>query len=40
MAWFSPIKGHYPSLDQVDMTKPLTIESGKTIERGSIIKLD
>ena len=40
MAWFSSIKGHYPSLGQVDLTRPLTIESGKTVERGSIVKLD
>lgn len=39
MGWFSPIKGSYPSLAQVDKTLP--VKSGVTdIVRGSILALD
>ena len=39
MGWFSPVKGSYPSLAQVDKTLPL--DSGvATLERGMIIALD
>ena len=39
MGWFSPVKGSYPSLAQVDKTLPL--DSGVTaLERGQIIALD
>lgn len=38
MGWFSPIKGHYPSLGQIDKTLP--VKSGNTtIERGMIIEM-
>lgn len=40
MGWFSPIKGHYPSLGQIDKTLPVdTDESNKAIERGMIIEM-
>ena len=38
MGWFSPVKGSYPSLAQVDKTLPVA-DGVKTIERGSIIAL-
>lgn len=38
MGWFSPIKGSYPSLAQVDKTLPVSSEA-KTIVRGSILAL-
>ena len=38
MGWFSPVKGHYPSLAQVDKTLPVA-EGVKEIERGTIIAL-
>lgn len=37
MGWFSPVKGSYPSLAQVDKTLPL--DSGLKIERGMILAL-
>lgn len=38
MGWFSPIKGHYPSLSQIDKTLP--VKTGNTgIERGMIIEM-
>jgi len=38
MGWFSPVKGSYPSLAQVDKTLPLT--SGvASVERGNIVAL-
>ena len=37
MGWFSPVKGSYPSLAQVDKTLPL--DSGIKIERGMILAL-
>ncbi len=37
MGWFSPVKGSYPSLAQVDKTLP--VESGAEISRGTIIAL-
>lgn len=37
MGWFSPVKGSYPSLAQVDKTLPLG--NGVEIERGSIVAL-
>ena len=40
MGWFSPIKGDYPSLGQIDKTLPVdTDESNKAIERGMIIEM-
>jgi hypothetical protein len=38
MGWFSPVKGSYPSLAQVDKTLPIAAGSAK-IERGTIIAL-
>ena len=38
MGWFSPVKGSYPSLAQVDKTLPVD-ESAKTIKRGTIVAL-
>ena len=38
MGWFSPIKGHYPSLGQVDKTLPVA-DNATTIQRGMIIKV-
>ena len=38
MGWFSPVKGSYPSLAQVDKTLPIAEGSGK-IERGTIVAL-
>lgn len=39
MGWFSPVKGSYPSLAQVD--KALPVKSGVTaIERGTILTID
>lgn len=38
MGWFSPVKGSYPSLAQVDKTLPIKAGSEK-IERGTIIAL-
>jgi hypothetical protein len=38
MGWFSPIKGHYPSLGQIDKTLP--VKAGNTgIERGMVIEV-
>ena len=38
MGWFSPVKGTYPDLAQVDKTLP--VKGGvKTIERGTIVTL-
>jgi len=37
MGWFSPVKGSYPSLAQVDKTLPLG--SGVVAERGSILAI-
>lgn len=38
MGWFSPIKGHYPSLSQIDKTLP--VKAGNTgIERGMVIEV-
>lgn len=38
MGWFSPVKGHYPSLSQVDKTLP--VKAGvSTITRGTIVTL-
>lgn len=38
MGWFSPIKGHYPSLGQIDKTLP--VKDGVTgISRGTIVAL-
>lgn len=40
MGWFSPIKGHYPSLGQIDKTLPVaTGEDNQAIERGMIIEM-
>lgn len=37
--WFSPIKGHYPSLGQVDKTLP--VKTGATdIERGTVLVVE
>jgi len=39
MGWFSPVKGSYPSLAQVDKTLP--VKSGVTsIKRGTIVALE
>lgn len=38
MAWFSPIKGHYPSLEQIDKTLPVAT-GNEGIERGMIIEM-
>lgn len=39
MGWFSPVKGHYPSLAQVDKTLP--VKTGVTaIKRGTIVALE
>lgn len=38
MGWFSPVKGSYPSLAQVDKTLPVT-ENVTAIERGTIVAL-
>ena len=38
MGWFSPVKGAYPSLGQVDKTLPLS--AGVTLERGMIVALN
>ena len=39
MGWFSPVKGHYPSLGQVDKTLP--VKTGVTaIARGTIVALE
>ena len=39
MGWFSPIKGHYPSLGQIDKTLP--VKSGVTgIERGMVVAME
>lgn len=39
MGWFSPVKGHYPSLGQVDKTLP--VKAGVTaIARGTIVALE
>lgn len=38
MGWFSPVKGSYPSLAQVDKTLPIAAGSNK-IERGTIVAL-
>lgn len=39
MGWFSPIKGHYPSLGQIDKTLPVA-EGATTIQRGMIVKVE
>ena len=39
MGWFSPVKGSYPSLEQVDKTLPVDGENVATIERGMILAL-
>ena len=38
MGWFSPVKGSYPSLAQVDKTLPVD-DSVKALERGMIVAL-
>lgn len=38
MGWFSPVKGSYPSLAQVDKTLPVS-ESAEKIQRGTIVAL-
>lgn len=38
MGWFSPVKGSYPSLAQVDKTLPVA-ETAKSIKRGTIVAL-
>lgn len=38
MGWFSPVKGSYPSLAQVDKTLPIA-EGASKIERGTIVAL-
>lgn len=38
MGWFSPIKGHYPSLGQIDKTLPVD-DGATTIQRGMIVKV-
>lgn len=37
MGWFSPVKGSYPSLAQVDKTLP--VDSGYDVKRGMIVML-
>ena len=37
MGWFSPVKGAYPGLGQVDKTLPTV--AGLTVKRGMIVKL-
>ena len=39
MGWFSPVKGAYPSLGQVDKTLPLSADVEK-LERGMIVALN
>lgn len=40
MGWFSPIKGHYPSLGQIDKTLPVAAGDSNTgIVRGMIIEM-
>ena len=40
MGWFSPIKGGYPSLGQIDKTLPVATGAGNTkIQRGMIIAI-
>jgi len=39
MGWFSPVKGSYPSLAQVDKTLPVSGEGVAKIQRGSIVAL-
>lgn len=38
MGWFSPVKGSYPSLAQIDKTLPVK-EGVKAIQRGTIVAL-
>lgn len=38
MGWFSPVKGHYPSLSQVDKTLPVKSDV-TSFERGTIVAL-
>lgn len=38
MGWFSPVKGHYPSIAQVDKTLPVK-EGVTNVKRGTIIAL-
>ena len=38
MGWFSPVKGHYPSLAQVDKTLPV-LSGNEAIRRGYIVAL-
>lgn len=42
MAWFSPVKGVYPSLAQIDKTLPIdgSIEDLKSIKRGIVMHVD
>ena len=40
MGWFSPIKGHYPSLGQIDKTLPVGSGSDNAgLQRGMILKV-
>lgn len=39
MGWFSPLKGAYPSLGQVDKTLPVSGDDVATIQRGMILAL-
>lgn len=40
MGWFSPIKGHYPSLGQIDKALPVqTGDSNKAIVRGMVVEV-
>lgn len=39
MGWFSPVKGSYPSLAQVDKTLPVSGDNVASIQRGTILAL-
>lgn len=40
MGWFSPVKGEYPGLSQVDKTLPVGVDKeNKAIERGYILTI-
>ena len=39
MGWFSPVKGSYPSLAQVDKTLPVAGDNVAKIQRGTIVAL-
>lgn len=39
MGWFSPLKGAYPSLGQVDKTLPVASNQLSTIKRGMILTI-